>query len=320
MKKTVSIIVMLLATVMLSAQGVSFHFTDGIYNEALKAKMEKNVAALLTEINEASAQGRALHLTGLISPEGAQGLLNIWKTFGFACGSEAQSICYGLMQGYQARNIQATITRQPEDFNGPKTRELAITFNKSGTITKVIFANPNNRLSVPHSASQVLDARRRNEILKFVEDFRNYYIEKDLASLRKIYSEDALIITGKTLMTRTEGDNRKSGQSRTTYTVQDKETYLRNLATLFKWNKSLDVQFEDIMISDANSEAMPNYYGVNLIQHWTGINKSGKIYQDTGYLFLLWDFNEEPPVIHVRAWQPQKGTSDNDIMTIDDFR
>lgn len=88
---------------------------------------------------------------------------------------------------------------------------------------------------------------------------------------------------------------------------------------LFRNNKYIDVSFDEIMISPANSEAMSNYYGVNLIQHWKSKNKNGKEYEDTGYLFLLWDFNEDPPVIHVRAWQP-KDTPDDDFIMVDDFR
>ena len=34
---------------------------------------------------------------------------------------------------------------------------------------------------------------------------------------------------------------------------------------------------------------------------------------------MLWDFNEDPPVIHVRAWQP-KDTPDDDFIMVDDFR
>lgn len=309
-----------LMTVVVMAQDVSFHFTDGIYNASLKDRMEQGVSVLLTEINNAANQGRKLNLNGKITSEAAARLEKVWDNFGFVCQSNAKSICYGLVSGYQARGIQATIVRQPEDCNDPKTRELTISFDKSGSITRVGFALQNNRLSGSTGESQVYDVRRRNEILKFVEDFRNYYIEKDIASLRQIYSDDALIITGKVTYTRNEGGDYAAKVGRkTTYTVHDKEGYLNNLEALFNNNKYIDVQFEDIMISPANSGAMKNYYGVNLVQHWKSVNKSGNSYQDTGYLFLLWDFNEDPPVVHVRAWQP-KDISDEDFVTLDDFR
>lgn len=320
MRKIVLSLLTTLLVVTATAQEVSFHFTDGIYNAGLKAKMERNVSALLNEINAAAGEGRNLKLGGITTSEAATRLSRTWENFGFVSQSDAKSICYGLVSGYQARGIQATLIRQPEDYNESKTRELAISFDKAGNITSVVFTSNNNRLSVPKGESEVYDARRRNEILKFVEDFRNYYIEKDLASLRQIYSDDALIITGKVNYTREEGgDYAAKVKKKTTYTVQDKEGYLNNLAAMFRRNKYIDVQFDDIIISPAGSDAMPNYYGVYLVQHWTSVNKNGGKYQDTGYLFLLWDFNEEPPVVHVRAWQP-KDTPDEDFITIDDFR
>ena len=320
MKKFVCTFLMAFTAIAVIAQQSTFRFTDGIYNTALKTKMERDVSALLTEINKAAGEGRSLRLSGITTAEAATRLEHIWEDFGFVCQSDAKSICYGLVNGYQARGIQATVTRQPEDCNDPKTRELTISFDKAGNIIRVGFALLNNRMSIPKGESQVYDARRRNEILKFVEDFRNYYIEKDISSLRQIYSDDALIITGKVTYTRKEGGDYNSKiQKRTTYTVQDKEGYLNNLAALFRNNRYIDVKFEDIMISPSNSDAMPNYYGVNLVQHWKSKNKAGKVYEDTGYLFLLWDFNEEPPVVHVRAWQP-KDTPDEDFIMIDDFR
>ena len=320
MKKFVCTFLMVLTTVAVIAQQATFRFTDGIYDTSLKTRMENKASALLTEINAAAGEGRSLRLDGITSSEAAARLEHIWEDFGFICQSDAKSICYGLVNGYQARGIQATVTRQPEDCNDPKTRELTISFDKTGNITRVGFALLNNRLSIPKEESQVYDTRRRNEILKFVEDFRNYYIEKDITSLRQIYSDDALIITGKVTYTRKEGGDFASKiQKRTTYTKQDKEGYLNNLAALFRNNRYIDVQFEDIMISPSNSDAMPNYYGVNLVQHWKSKNKAGKVYEDTGYLFLLWDFNEDPPVVHVRAWQPQD-TPDEDFIMVDYFR
>ena len=53
----------LLLCVSVSAQEVSFHFTDGIYNAALKSRMERNASTLLSEINQAAEQNRPLQFT-----------------------------------------------------------------------------------------------------------------------------------------------------------------------------------------------------------------------------------------------------------------
>ena len=140
MKKIVYMFFAIHMTIATMAQEVKFHFTDGIYNMTLKERMEQRVSILLTEINAASKENRNLNLNGVISPEAAARLEKIWENFGFVCQSNAQSICYGLVSGYQARNIQATIVRQPEDCNDPKTRELTVSFDKTGIITREAFA------------------------------------------------------------------------------------------------------------------------------------------------------------------------------------
>lgn len=140
MRKLLLVFVGLLMTVSLSAQEVSFHFTDGIYNAALKSRMERNASTLLTEINQAAEQNRPLRLNGKMGMEAAERLNMLWESFGFVCKSSAKSICYGLTSGYQARGIQATVTRQPEDCSDPKARELTISFDKYGNITSVGFA------------------------------------------------------------------------------------------------------------------------------------------------------------------------------------
>ncbi len=223
MRKKVCVFLAMLATMTALAQEATFRFTDGIYENALKVQMERRVSALLTEINAASEQGRELNLSGITTSEAAERLGRIWENFGFVCQSNAKSICYSLVKGYQARGIQATVTRQPEDCKDPKTRELTVSFDEKGNITRVTFALQNNRLSVATGEEQVYDARRRNEILKFVEDFRNYYIEKDITSLRRVYSDDALIITGTVIDTRAEGGEFAAKvKKRTQYKLQDK--------------------------------------------------------------------------------------------------
>lgn len=319
MKRITFLLLTIVLAISVYAQEATFHFTDGIYNAGLKAKMERNISALLTEINAATSEERDLNLNGITTSEAAMHLRNLWKNFGFVCQSNAKSICYGLTSGYQARKIPITVTRQPEDCNDPRDRELVVSLDKVGNITRVIIASQHRSMLVANNGADVSEVKRRNEILKFVEDFRNYYIEHDIASLRKIYSDDALIITGKTLATRTEGDYAGRYKNKTTYTVQDKEEYLGNLERLFRNSKHTDVQFDDIVISSANSESMKDYYGVNLVQHFTNFKKDGSTYQDVGYLFLLWDFRGETPVVHIRAWQ-DANTTDEDIYTIDDAR
>ena len=91
MRKLLLVFMGVLMTVSILAQEVSFHFTDGIYNAALKSRMERNASALLTEINQAAEQGRSLQLNGKVGMEAAERLDMLWENFGFVCQSNADT-------------------------------------------------------------------------------------------------------------------------------------------------------------------------------------------------------------------------------------
>ena len=85
------------------------------------------------------------------------------------------------------------------------------------------------------------------------------------------------------------------------YRTQNKQQYLSRLKQTFRNNKYIKVTFSDPEV--VRSKKNPNFFGVTLHQHW----KADR-YEDDGYVFLLWEFheNDEPPIIHVRTWQPDK--------------
>ena len=57
----------LVGVALLHAQ-VTFRFSGGISNEQLKQNVERNVSALLSEINNAESAGRSLDLAGICGP------------------------------------------------------------------------------------------------------------------------------------------------------------------------------------------------------------------------------------------------------------
>lgn len=161
--------------------------------------------------------------------------------------------------------------------------------------------------------SAVTDMAQRREILKFVEDFRCYYNERDISSLNKIYSEDALIITGSVIKPRKTGGDGRRFTNDVRYKVQNKQQYLQNLSALFKRLKYLNVEFERITVTRNGSK--PHLYGVKLHQKW-----STSTYSDNGWLFLLWDFADpDAPQIHVRSWQPDEMVATDGVLSMDDF-
>ena len=152
-------------------------------------------------------------------------------------------------------------------------------------------------MNVIKSNLELTDLRRRQLILDYVEQFRTAYNQKDINFLNQVFSDDALIITGKVITTKhAEGFTSQKIQ----YNKQSKEQYIKNLRGVFARNSYIKVTFDEIEVM--RHPVNPNFYGVTLLQGWT----SGK-YHDDGYLFLLWDFtNEDAPQIHVRTWQPDK--------------
>lgn len=152
-------------------------------------------------------------------------------------------------------------------------------------------------MNVIKSNLQLTDLRRRQLILDYVEQFRTAYNQKDIKFLEQVFSDDALIITGRVVMQKHEEG---FTTPKVVYNKQSKQQYLTNLRGTFKRAKYIKVTFDDIEVM--RHPTNPNFYGVTLHQGYTSSN-----YHDDGYLFLLWDFtNEDRPMVHVRTWQPDK--------------
>lgn len=156
--------------------------------------------------------------------------------------------------------------------------------------------------------------RRRQLILDYVEHFRTSYNQKDINFLNQVFSDDALIITGKVI--KQTRDNVKL-PDKIIYTKQNKQQYLSRLKTVFNKNKVIKVTFDEIKV--VRHPARENFYGVTLHQGYTSDS-----YHDDGYVFLLWDFsNEKSPKIHVRTWQPDllNGSKlpEEEVFNLNDF-
>lgn len=319
MKKILFLFVSLLMAQIATAQidaptDVHFQFQPGSITEgSLKTKMEQNTSRLLSAINTACLNKGDLGLSGLSIESGARSNLeSLWANIHFYCeDTQCVEPCLNDAQGYQVRALPITLVPLSDDFEGSTSRELTISYNRDGAITGVRMALDNNQYrSVMQQGSAVTDTRRRLEILKFVEDFRCYYNEKNLAALEKVYADDALIITGSVLKNKETG----LGAPTVKYRKQDKAQYMQSLRGIFARNKYIDIKFDKISV--VRHGVKPDFYGVTLHQDW-----NTSTYSDEGWLFLLWDFRDEQnPVIHVRTWQPnQIIKTDTDVFSLDDF-
>ena len=302
MKKIFLTFLTVLTAFPMLADNVNFVVSDGIDNATIKSKIERGVSQMLSEINAAQNAGRSLNFSamGNVGTRVQQSMAMLWENCPFICtDEEIIEHCITTGTGYQVRNIPLMMKPTGErEFGEDEYQEAVISFDKQGNVESFYLSiSMNLYMNVIKSNLELTDLRRRQLILDYVEQFRTAYNQKDIKFLNQVFSDDALIITGKVITTKhAEGFTSQKIQ----YNKQSKEQYINNLRGVFQRNSYIKVVFDDIEVM--RHPVNPNFYGVTLQQGWTSGN-----YHDDGYLFLLWDFtNEDAPQIHVRTWQPDK--------------
>lgn len=297
--------------------------TDGVSDEALKQKMESNANMLLNMFREASEQGKkSVKMSkDFVTKDAMNDVNEMWESSAMSCPPvNIRTKCLKTSRGYQVRGIP--VDMKEADKNESR-QELTISFNGEGVVSGVAVALEMNRYEeLMRSKSSDIDYARKQIIVDFVENFRTAYNRRDLKFLNSVYSDKALIITGKVISEKPNSDLTKMtlANNKVVYIKQSKQEYLKNLSNVFKIVKYLNVEFSDIEITDH-----PKYddiYGVTLKQKW-----HSNRYSDEGYLFLMIDFRDKnEPVIQVRTWQPYKDkegkiiTAKKDVFHLGSFR
>ena len=305
MKKILCLFICLLSFVSMYAQKVNFEFSDGIDDGPLKTKMEQQVASLLTAINAANTSGGDVNFTGLdVTDDASASLTMTWEQVHFAIeDDDIVDHCIGLpgkSGGYRVQNIGVLMNPKPESgYDGEKRREIYIDLDKSGRIVDFNFTiGMNMYTEILKKGEELGDLDRRLQIIDWCEHFAKAYCDKNMKFMQTIFSDDAIIITGKTTMQRVRTDMGMKDQAKVKYVQQTKAQYLSNLSKVFNSNSYVNVKFDDYKV--IRHGAKPNYYGVTLRQKWHTAR-----YSDEGTVFLIWDFtNEDAPRILVRTWQP----------------
>lgn len=189
--------------------------------------------------------------------------------------------------------------KEESGYDGEKRREIYIDFDKTGKIVDFNFTlGMNMYTEILKKGEELGDLDRRMQIIDWCEHFAKAYCDKNMKFMQTIFSDDAIIITGKMTMQRVRTDMGMKDQAKVKYVQQTKSQYLSNLSKVFASNSYVNVKFEDYTV--IRHGAKPNYYGVTLRQKWHTAR-----YSDEGTVFLIWDFtNEEAPRILVRTWQP----------------
>lgn len=143
--------------------------------------------------------------------------------------------------------------------------------------------------------------KSRMTLIRFLENYQTAYALKRLDYIENIFAEDALIIVGTMLRKQAVTDRQVVlDRQSVKYTRQTKEQYMKRLRATFASNEYINLHFADNQIRKSSSRG--ELYGIQIRQDYFSAN-----YGDTGYLFLMVDLNDvKKPVIHVRAWQPEK--------------
>ena len=283
---------------------VRFAIKDGMENQALASVIENNTMTFLTACNEAIRTGKKPDFpSAIFAKDEKQQVMAFWKTSPMKCAKMyiSEKCAKKPLGGYQVRNIPVIISGAPEER---QYQEIVIDYTADGKIDNISISIAETRVrAILEEYNTLDDLNRRQIILAFLENFRTAYNRKDLKYIKAIFSDNALIITGKVVKqtpTKDKAINALQGTEKIVYMTYTKEQYINNLKSVFGRNKYIDVEFDEI---DVVSHPKDNrLYGVTLRQKW-----GSSTYNDTGYLFLMIDFKDEAwPMIHVRTWQPDK--------------
>ena len=325
-----AVFALLFVTLPAHAVDVTLTVDEQVDRPSALAAAQSNLAAVLTEINRAQKAKESVSVKNLRMDEFAKkSLARLWAVTPFYCDDEeVVERCWVFKNGtMMVSHIPLIITPEDENFGLGTYQEAVVEFDTKGQLIDFRFALDAQTAESMERCGTVVDKEKQMIILQYVERFRTAYNQKDISTIEKMFSDDALIITGRVVMAKPQGD--QGAQFKVEYNKQNKQQYISNLRRAFLRNKWIDVKFSQIGENGENggcagitqSTKDKTKYGVRLRQSWKSSN-----YSDEGYLFLLWEFPEDggDPIIHVRTWQPEMvgGTHqkpDDNISTLGGF-
>lgn len=276
--------------------------TDGLEGKTqLKSSIERNLSNFLIACNSAVINGGKPNMKKELTSDAQKRLGEMWKTSPMSCPvSKIEEICIQTSSGYQVRNVPIVMLEADDDS---QEQELVFTFTPAGQIDDIsISIDENKYKEIMEEHESVQDLYRRQVIVDFVENYRTSYNRKDIKYIESVFSDNALIITGKVIREKPKSDYALNSLSheRIVYQKRTKKEYVDNLKKVFASNKYINVMFDEVEV--IQHPKLTDIYGVTLKQEWNSDR-----YRDVGFVFLMIDFQDElNPLIQVRTWQPEK--------------
>lgn len=176
------------------------------------------------------------------------------------------------------------------------TENVILVYNAIGKVDGIQFAL-DERAARNIMYSNAIDENSKLLLVHFMENYQTAFAFQDWDYVEKIFSDDAVIITGRVIKRmETFDDGRQMLINDYKLTRQSKKAYISRLrATQKEW---INIKFGQTTVEQSSQR---NMYGICLLQDYYSSN-----YGDHGYLFLLIDAKDtENPIIRVRTWQPE---------------
>ena len=176
--------------------------------------------------------------------------------------------------------------------------DVVFVFDSTARVSGLMFALEDRTVNDILSKSKWED-RHKMVLIQFLESYKTAFALKDIDYLSSIFSEDALIITGR-VVKKVAVENQITLQSQyVEYNHQSKEEYMNNLRWSFASKEYINLKFSNADIGSYRTES--GLFGIQLKQDYYSSN-----YGDTGYLYLYVDLRDsDRPIIHIRTWQPE---------------
>lgn len=146
------------------------------------------------------------------------------------------------------------------------------------------------------------------EVIKFIEKYRMAYQCRDTSTLNKIFSNKAIIISGRYLNIN-NNFNSDLLNKKSQYTKLDKQQFMQRQIAIFKKQK-------DIFIKLSNFDNESNSNGILSMSMRQLYNST--TYSDNGFLFFIIDFRQKNPQILLREWRQNEFDSAK-LPTLDDY-
>lgn len=292
----------------IQVEGVSI---SGCDNQSICSTIQHSILSILNGIDDIDSISDNFTADGLFCFEQLQ------KATQFFCVNVLydMNLVHLSDGGYEVRGVRVRVNMGRT--KGNPDQYIVFTFDDHLLVSDVHFAIENHYYErIIDDGRKLEDFSNRQKILHFIEIFRTAYNKKDIAFLKRVYSDDALIIVGRVLKVDPEHSDMLQQSLLTKDQIRfvkfSKTQYLSNLEKVFQFNDFVKVDFEDIEIM--RHDSIQDIYGVTLKQKWQSSS-----YSDEGYLFLMIDFMDpDRPFIHVRTWQSEK-FPDGSVISLYDF-